>query len=240
MVRSGRILLTSLPRDAKALPTERTAAAAHVETPLTGIRSAKPVALHVPSVLQCGFMIFLIKMSLKVRGFGRTIGWIRRRMEAISEVALADLEAITATSAYSIPKLIAFRTWIVASMRPCLARTGLSSIGTLSDSCSFGQLLVMMAGSEISDDPLVASDGSTIGVGLVRPDNRVDVQQTLGLRGRPLTDLQLVLGAVTRHGAKCVAKLLGDFAFVVWNPTTGRSPWPSGSSLWPAWPRRPG
>lgn len=51
----------------------------------------------VPSVFRCGLMIFLLKMSLRMGGFGRTIRWIRRRVEAMPEAASVDLEAIKAT-----------------------------------------------------------------------------------------------------------------------------------------------
>lgn len=67
--------------------------AAYVET---GVPSAAPYALPVPSLLRCGFLIFVMKISLQARGFSRTIGWIRRRVEAIPEVPSVDLKAIKA------------------------------------------------------------------------------------------------------------------------------------------------
>lgn len=63
--------------------------------------------LRAPSVVRCGFMIFFVKLSLRTRGFGRTLRWIRKRVEAIAEVASGDLEAIKATE-YTVAMAGAF------------------------------------------------------------------------------------------------------------------------------------
>jgi hypothetical protein len=39
--------------------------------------------IRVPSVLQSGIMIAALKLSLKVRGYKRTIAWVRRRVERV-------------------------------------------------------------------------------------------------------------------------------------------------------------
>jgi hypothetical protein len=39
--------------------------------------------IRVPSVLQSGIMIAALKLSLKVRGYKRTIEWIKRRVERV-------------------------------------------------------------------------------------------------------------------------------------------------------------
>jgi hypothetical protein len=39
--------------------------------------------IRVPSVLTSGIMIAALKLSLKVRGYKRTIEWIRRRVERV-------------------------------------------------------------------------------------------------------------------------------------------------------------
>lgn len=39
--------------------------------------------IRVPSVLKSGIMIAALKLSLKVRGYKRTIEWIRRRVEHV-------------------------------------------------------------------------------------------------------------------------------------------------------------
>ncbi len=51
--------------------------------------SAAP-EIRVPSVMKSGFMILALKASLKVRGYKRTIEWIRRRVERVP--ARADVE----------------------------------------------------------------------------------------------------------------------------------------------------
>lgn len=39
--------------------------------------------IRVPSVLQSGIMIAALKLSLKVRGYKRTIEWMKRRVERV-------------------------------------------------------------------------------------------------------------------------------------------------------------
>lgn len=46
---------------------------------------------------QCWFTIAAIKTGLRTRGFGRTIQWIRRRVEAVPEVTLVNSEVIKTT-----------------------------------------------------------------------------------------------------------------------------------------------
>ena len=43
--------------------------------------------IRVPSVLQSGLMIAALKLSLRVRGYKRTIEWIRRRVESVPQRA---------------------------------------------------------------------------------------------------------------------------------------------------------
>lgn len=50
--------------------------------------------LHILSVLQCGLLIFAVKLVLRTRGFGWTIRRLRRQVEAISTTELVDLEAV--------------------------------------------------------------------------------------------------------------------------------------------------
>jgi asparagine synthase (glutamine-hydrolysing) len=69
-------------------------------------------------------------------------------------------------------------------------------------------------------DPLVVQDGDWIAAGMTRLDNRQEVERWVHRGERAATDLELVLRVVTRYGSDHVAKLLGDFAFVVWNVRT--------------------
>ncbi len=45
--------------------------------------STAPNEIHVPSVLESGIMIAVLKLSLRVRGYKRTIQWMRRRVERV-------------------------------------------------------------------------------------------------------------------------------------------------------------
>ncbi len=60
-------------------------------------RPAGEHELRVPSLLRCGLMILVAKSLLTVRGFGPTIGWVRRRVTAIPAAALVDEDAVRAS-----------------------------------------------------------------------------------------------------------------------------------------------
>ena len=66
----------------------------------------------------------------------------------------------------------------------------------------------------------IAEDGHWFAVGVVRLDNRADLERRVGCEGEKLTDLGIVLRAVARHGVRYIPKLLGDFAFLVWDGDT--------------------
>lgn len=51
----------------------------------------------------------------------------------------------------------------------------------------------------------------------IRLDNRHDLIEALGLPSRTLSDSRLVLAAYRRWGEDCPRRLLGDFAFVIWD-----------------------
>jgi hypothetical protein len=50
-----------------------------------------------PSVIHCGVMIFAVKAALTIGGFSRTMGWLRRRLAAVSANAEADTSTLQAT-----------------------------------------------------------------------------------------------------------------------------------------------
>jgi hypothetical protein len=50
--------------------------------------------LRIPSLLRCGLMIVLVKVLLKIRGFGPTIHWIQRRATVMSIRGEVDDETI--------------------------------------------------------------------------------------------------------------------------------------------------
>jgi hypothetical protein len=53
--------------------------------------------VRIPSVLRCALMIFAMRMSLKIRAFGPTIAWIRRRVETVRPAAPIRADLVTAT-----------------------------------------------------------------------------------------------------------------------------------------------
>src|SRR6266498_1224833 len=58
--------------------------------------SQRTAVWRVPSVFKCGVMIFALKAALRLRGFGRVIGWIWRRSVPIPATAWLDTEAVKA------------------------------------------------------------------------------------------------------------------------------------------------
>lgn len=80
---------------------------------------------------------------------------------------------------------------------------------------------VLTGGDEATEDQVVACTGDHVAVGTVRLDNRADLERFLACRAPELSDLDLVLRLVVLHGIKCVPRLLGDFAFVIWDAATG-------------------
>src|SRR5882724_10572300 len=52
--------------------------------------------LPIPSVVHCGVLLFAVKMSLTVRGFARTLDWIRWHVQDVSHASPASLEAVRA------------------------------------------------------------------------------------------------------------------------------------------------
>jgi len=84
----------------------------------------------------------------------------------------------------------------------------------------FDHAALLTAWDDPYGDPLVARSGDHVAVGVVRLDNRKEIERWAGGQGRGFTDLELVLHTVIRHGAKYIPMILGDFAFVVWNGLT--------------------
>jgi asparagine synthase (glutamine-hydrolysing) len=70
------------------------------------------------------------------------------------------------------------------------------------------------------DEPAFVSHGVHAALGTVRLDNRADIARRVDINSEGASDLELVLHAVARHGARCIPDLLGDFAFVVWDSST--------------------
>ena len=74
--------------------------------------------------------------------------------------------------------------------------------------------------------PLASKQGDLVLVADARIDNREDLARTLWGGGRspgePPTDAELILEAYRRWGEGCPARLVGDFAFAIWDARRGR------------------
>jgi Asparagine synthase (glutamine-hydrolyzing) len=67
--------------------------------------------------------------------------------------------------------------------------------------------------------PGIVRLGPVVGIGVARLDNRRDVARWCSSSDNGESDLALAVRYVTRDLGARVGKLLGDFAFVVWDPT---------------------
>jgi asparagine synthase (glutamine-hydrolysing) len=79
------------------------------------------------------------------------------------------------------------------------------------------QIAVLTAWDDPYGDPLIAEEDGWVAVGMVRLDNRADLERWGNSDRNALTDLQLVLRVIARYGTRYIPQFLGDFAFVVWN-----------------------
>jgi hypothetical protein len=50
--------------------------------------------IRIPSVLRSGLTISFMKLMLRVRGFGRTIKWIRERVVGVPATTVVDVEIV--------------------------------------------------------------------------------------------------------------------------------------------------
>jgi len=74
--------------------------------------------------------------------------------------------------------------------------------------------------SLLEEQPLVEADGRFVLVADARIDNRKDLISALELNGHPkgeITDAELILKAYQKWGEKCPEKLIGDYAFAIWD-----------------------
>lgn len=76
--------------------------------------------------------------------------------------------------------------------------------------------------SRLEQQPLVGNDGLVLTAD-VRLDNRDELHKWLGYSTADkdkVADSQLLLTAYQKWGKECIDYLVGDFAFVIWNPAT--------------------
>ena len=83
----------------------------------------------------------------------------------------------------------------------------------------FDHAAVLTAWDDPCGDPLLALEDEHIAVGVARLDNRSEMEGWAQAVGSGITDLHLVLRTILRLGRTCIPRILGDFAFVVWDPT---------------------
>lgn len=62
---------------------------------------------RVPSVLWSGLMIAALKLSLRTRGFARTLAWVRRRVETVPKAPDVD-PAVVKAAEWSVAMAAAF------------------------------------------------------------------------------------------------------------------------------------
>lgn len=70
--------------------------------------------------------------------------------------------------------------------------------------------------------PVVARVGQAIAVGVIRLDNRAELARRMDCEVRGMGDLELAMRFLLRDSGARVDEMLGDFAFVVWDPSTRR------------------
>lgn len=75
----------------------------------------------------------------------------------------------------------------------------------------------LTGGDDPGGDPLFVTDGPWVAFGMARLDNRAEIAALVNEASPTLTDLALMLRAVSRYGAGYTVRFLGDFAIVAWN-----------------------
>lgn len=84
-----------------------------------------------------------------------------------------------------------------------------------------GPVAVLLCADRTGRDPVLITTAYGVAVGMVRLDNRGELERCLGDDGgHGLSDLSLIGHLVLRAGAKHIRRMLGDFAFITWNPKT--------------------
>jgi asparagine synthase (glutamine-hydrolysing) len=86
-----------------------------------------------------------------------------------------------------------------------------------------GQVSVLVAGATDGTGAMFASNGNGVAIGAVRLDNRAELQELSRSESPDLSDLEIVLHTVMKYGTRCIQRILGDFAFMVWSSGTGRA-----------------
>jgi asparagine synthase (glutamine-hydrolysing) len=79
------------------------------------------------------------------------------------------------------------------------------------------RLLQVTPESQSEQQPLTSAGGRLVITADVRLDNRAELSAALGVADTTLPDPALILAAYQRWGEDCTERLLGDFAFAIWD-----------------------
>ncbi len=85
---------------------------------------------------------------------------------------------------------------------------------------SFDGGVVLTGWDDEYGDPLLCYDGDSLAVGIARLDNGPEMDRCVEHDEGDLSDLAIIRRVVAARGSHYISRLLGDFAFVVWD---GRS-----------------
>ena len=108
----------------------------------------------------------------------------------------------------------------VAAMTAALAHRGPDSSGAwCGGPVALGHRLLHTTPESLRERQPVRDDArGLVLIADARIDNRAELRAALAIeRARPISDADLILSAYQRWGAECADRLLGDFAFALWD-----------------------
>jgi asparagine synthase (glutamine-hydrolysing) len=111
---------------------------------------------------------------------------------------------------------------LLGRMTDVIAHRGPDGAGHwICDSVGLGhRMLHTTSESLYEEQPVVHESGQLVLTADARIDNRKELIGTLAINGKPkeqITDAELILKAYGKWGGACPEKLLGDFAFAIWD-----------------------
>ena len=114
------------------------------------------------------------------------------------------------------------RRELITAQMDALAHRGPDVSGIWSsDAVGLGQRRNSVAGYRGETGPLVRDGGRLVLVADARIDNRAELASQLGIaHDESIDDAGIILRSYERWGARCPERLLGDFAFVIWDRRT--------------------
>lgn len=114
---------------------------------------------------------------------------------------------------------------IIEQMLGTLVHRGKDGLGIWNESClGLGHRLLWTTPESIQEkQPLISDCGNIVITADARIDNRDELIKSLDLdtnSAKTITDSDIILRAYQKWAEKCPEKLLGDFAFAIWNSNT--------------------